>query len=348
MQYSVNQSDQTNKQIWLGWMPLWTILTHLKSEPGSDGETSQQRRRCDPAQCLQIFVGGKNKHCWQMEKWLQSTKSGQFFRENLPSNPIIWRIYLQIQNLLPSFNFELHHLHVTRACTRINVWQNKLTWIVNILGRKNPPCPTNPLCTCKDAVIIDESGWGEKSFIPDKHQVRLTYQRHVIKGNRTWKIITIYLHILSPSFEKRRKRATKSVTNNSYLCKFVWRFVQKTICKAILENSYPAISRTSFATPLASLRSTYLQSNSSLHLKHLFLFLLSIFFKIPLPCIQTCCWCCTWWACCPCRHRRPGCRSGRRLMSSPMPTSGVSPAHRHKKSYISLKHILRIFKTHLI
>ena len=136
----IHKKISPNKQAFLAWMDaiLCKInLTHLKSKPGSDGETSRQRRRCDPAQCLQIFVGGQNKPFWQMEKWWQSTKSGQFFWENLPSNPTIWRIYLQVQNLLPSFNFELHHLHVTRAWTRIYVeqglcdktnWQEKLTF----------------------------------------------------------------------------------------------------------------------------------------------------------------------------------------------------------------------------
>ena len=89
-----------------GWYTLWINLTKQASKPGSDGETSRQRRRCDPAQCLQICVGGENKPCWQMEKWWQSTKSGQNLRENLPSNPTIWRIYIP-SNPKPFAQFQL-------------------------------------------------------------------------------------------------------------------------------------------------------------------------------------------------------------------------------------------------
>ena len=53
---------------------------------------------------------------------------------------------------------------------------------------------------------------------------------------------------------------------------------------------------------------------------------------------QTCCWCCTWWACCPCPRTRPGCRLARRQRSSPTQTSGGSPMSWSMKSSVSKTH----------
>ena len=52
----------------------------------------------------------------------------------------------------------------------------------------------------------------------------------------------------------------------------------------------------------------------------------------------TCCWCCTWWACCPCPRTRPGCRLARRQRSSPTQTSEGSPMSWSMKSSVSKTH----------
>ena len=74
----------------------WRSYQHCRWQrlpPRSGGETSHQHHRCDPKQQQYLFA---------VQKWN----------------------YLQIQNFLASFNFELHHLHVTRTWTTTYDFKN--------------------------------------------------------------------------------------------------------------------------------------------------------------------------------------------------------------------------------
>ena len=80
----------------------WRSYQHCRWQrlpPRSGGETSHQHHRCDPKQQQYLFA---------VQKWN----------------------YLQIQNFLASFNFELHHLHVTRTWTTTYDFINIFSWLV--------------------------------------------------------------------------------------------------------------------------------------------------------------------------------------------------------------------------
>ena len=70
----------------------------------------------------------------------------------------------------------------------------------------------------------------------------------------------------------------------------------------------------------------------------LLLFILDPVHRMTWLWCQTCCWCCTWWACCPCPRTRPGCRLARRQRSSPTQTSEGSPLSWSIKSSVSKTH----------
>lgn len=107
------------------------------------------------------------------------------------------------------------------------------------------------------------------------------------------------------------------------------------------QNTYPAISLTSFATPLASLQRNFANWWWLFFLKEenvLLLFILDPVHRMTWLWCQTCCWCCTWWACCPCPRTPPGCRLARRQRSSPTQTSGGSPMSWSIKTSVSKTH----------
>ena len=107
------------------------------------------------------------------------------------------------------------------------------------------------------------------------------------------------------------------------------------------QNTYPAISLTSFATPLASLQRNFAKWWWLYFFGRwifVLLFILDPVHRMTWLWCQTCCWCCTWWACCPCPRTRPGCRLARRQRSSPTQTSEGSPMSWSMKSSVSKTH----------